>query len=378
VIESGRILLFGASTRAAAFSALRAALRPWCCDLFADRDLQAHCPVVSVRGKYPDSFLEALRTAPPGQWMYTGGLENHPRLVRTMADQRGLWGNDATALKRVRNPSFVAEVVRAAGLPAPEVVPIDRADINRRWLVKPRKSAGGLRMTFLTCGRKPDLHYYVQEYVEGTPVAAIFVGNGRGAQLLGVTRQLIGASFCHARAFQYCGSVGPLAVGERMQSNLVRLGDALTARCQLRGLFGLDGVLRGADFWPVEVNPRYTASVEVLEYATGLQALAWHRAVFDAAAPRPLLPAGIGDCVGKAILLARRDVVFPGDGPWEVGLGTASPDKMPAFADVPVRGERIMAGRPVLTFFAQGGTAEECESALRAVALDLDRRLFGS
>ena len=35
--ESNRLLLFGASTRAAAFSALRAGLKPWCVDLFADR-----------------------------------------------------------------------------------------------------------------------------------------------------------------------------------------------------------------------------------------------------------------------------------------------------------------------------------------------------
>ena len=30
------VVIFGASVRAAAFSALRAGLRPWCADLFAD------------------------------------------------------------------------------------------------------------------------------------------------------------------------------------------------------------------------------------------------------------------------------------------------------------------------------------------------------
>ena len=42
------LLLFGASVRAAAFSALRAGLRPWCADLFGDADLQARCPALAL------------------------------------------------------------------------------------------------------------------------------------------------------------------------------------------------------------------------------------------------------------------------------------------------------------------------------------------
>ena len=37
------LLIVGASARAAAFSALRAGLRPWCADLFGDDDLRARC-----------------------------------------------------------------------------------------------------------------------------------------------------------------------------------------------------------------------------------------------------------------------------------------------------------------------------------------------
>jgi hypothetical protein len=40
-------------------------------------------------------------------------------------------------------------------------------------------------------------------------------------------------------------------------------------------LFGIDGILDGERFWPVEVDPRYSASVKVLEYASGLKAMLW-------------------------------------------------------------------------------------------------------
>ena len=79
------VVIFGASVRAAAFSALRAGLRPWCCDLFADADLVCRCDAVRLSGRYPDTFADLVGAEVAGPWMYTGGLENHPDLVRRMA-----------------------------------------------------------------------------------------------------------------------------------------------------------------------------------------------------------------------------------------------------------------------------------------------------
>ncbi len=371
--ESKHLLLFGASTRAAAFSALRAGLRPWCVDLFADRDLQARCDVRLAEGKYPQSFLSALGAAPPGPWLYTGGLENHPRLVRAMAERRELWGNNAATLRRARDPLFVAEVVRAAGLPAPAVCATPPTGNGRCWLVKPLCGAGGRDIALWDGDPTPTDKYYFQEFIEGEAVAAVYAANGRSAQLLGLTRQLIGASFCHATAFHYCGSIGPLDPGARLRADLQRLGDALTTACQLRGLFGVDGVLHDGTFWPVEVNPRYTASVEVLEYGSGLRAVAWHLAAFEPVATPPILPAR--SMVGKAVLMARQDVTFPDAGPWDVSVPL---DALPPFADIPRPGERIPMGRPILTLFARAGNVTDCEEQLRRAAADLDRRLFGS
>ena len=64
------LLIFGASVRAAAFSALRAGLQPWCADLFADADLRARCPTIQVPpGLYPQGFLHHITCELPGAWM---------------------------------------------------------------------------------------------------------------------------------------------------------------------------------------------------------------------------------------------------------------------------------------------------------------------
>ena len=395
--EGDNLLLVGASTRAAAFSALRAGLRPWCADLFADLDLQARCPVTAVPGeRYPDTFLDVLREAPPGPWMYTGALENDPRLIRELSRLRPLWGNDAAALAVVRSPWRVHSILAAAGLRCPAVRRVaDPMPARNRWLLKPRAGAAGVGIRFWdgsAVSRRRASKGYLQEFIEGENAAALYLGDGRGARLLGVTSQLIGEPWLGAGPFRYCGSIGPLEVGPSTRELLERLGGTLAATAGLRGLFGVDCVLRDGIPWPVEVNPRYTASVEVLEYATGLSALGLHRCAFETdiearsaseGSPSLALRASIKapsptSVVGKAVLFARASLVFPAEGPWLAELLSPGPaGEMPAFADIPPAGQRIEAGKPILTIFARAADIEGCLETLRRVARDLDAVLFG-
>ncbi|HEY1861268.1 MAG TPA: ATP-grasp domain-containing protein [Gemmataceae bacterium] len=389
-MPQSHLLIFGASTRAAAFSAMRAGFQPRCADLFADADLQARCPVHRLSpDDYPRRFHELLRLAPPGPWLYSGALENRRGLVRRLAPLRPLWGNNADVLARVRSPAIVRQILEDAGLPCPVVRSVrpPKGD-TRCWLVKPCAGAGGLGIGFWEreTASRPRRPVYFQQYIEGEASAALFVGNGVQARFLGLTRQLIGESWLHALPFRYCGSIGPLLVEPELRKKLEQVGNALTAACHLRGLFGVDCVLRDGVPWPVEINPRYTASVEVLEYATGLPAIALHQQVFDPDAPTRTWRAGSlsdrrsarsGATVGKAILFARAELIFPAKGPWSPVLTAPRPmDEMPAFADLPHAGQIIKAGHPILTYFARADSTSDCSNALQQIAADLDQRLF--
>jgi predicted ATP-grasp superfamily ATP-dependent carboligase len=377
------LLIVGASVRAAAFSALRAGLRPWCADLFADADLQTRFPVVAVPdGSYPEGLASIVGNGPLGPWMYTGALENRPALVREIARRRPLWGNDGDVLQQVRHPHRVAEILRAKGLPCPAVRMETRGLPDGRWLVKPRSSAGGSGIRFWKGNEdRLESQEYLQEWIEGEPCAAVYVGEDATASLLGATVQLVGESWLHARPFHYCGSVGRVSLEPGQRRAFDRIGNALAQGCGLRGLFGVDCVLRAGVPWPVEVNPRYTASVEVLEYTLGVPALALHGRVFDPDVPELPLPAEpvSAPVVGKAILFARAPLVFPAAGPWTAALHPSEdPRDMPVFADIPHAGEAIRMGRPILTFFARAGSIDACRDALQQIAGDLDRWLYGS
>jgi uncharacterized protein len=409
--SSADVVIVGASARAAAFSALRAGLRPRCADLFADRDLQAVCPVVRVApADYPNALADVLNNEWPGPWLYTGALENHPALVTGMAQRRPLWGNDGGPVSLAQAPETLASYLGYFDLPRPRVLQKEYPPEYgpERWLAKPVYGAGGAGVRFWDGVRRGKMprRVYFQEYLEGTPCSAVYVGGtGRrllgvghalwlgltrntdaqvllgangvaGGRLLGVTRQLIGEPWLNAAPFQYCGNVGPLPVNWRQLRLLRRLGDALPL-LGLRGLFGVDFILRDRVPYPIEVNPRYTASVEVLEYATGMQALGWHRLAFEATAPRPGAGRTAATVVGKAIFYARRRFAFPDDGPWMTTLRQSQPwTELPEFADIPHPGEILDGGRPVLTFFARAATVDDCVDRLRAIAGELDRRLF--
>src|SRR5581483_11192270 len=190
--------------------------------------------------------------------------------------------------------------------------------------------------------------------------AAVYVGDGQAARLLGVSRQLVGEPWLHAAPFHYCGSVGPLPPGAAPRQAFADLGMALGRAFGLKGLFGVDCVLRDGVPYPVEVNPRYTASVEVIEYATGLPALALHRQAFGPAAPLPVVPRPPGGVVAKAILFARAPLRFPNGGTWSA-WATAFPgaEVMPTFADIPQPGAVVEAGKPILTLLRRAPTVDD-------------------
>jgi predicted ATP-grasp superfamily ATP-dependent carboligase len=346
------LTILGASARAAAFSAARAGFAPHAIDSFADCDLAELCPAIRIKC-YPDDFLRALGEAPQAPWIYTGGLENHPRLVERLARIRLLWGNPADVLRRVREPWQVAAVLNEAGIASPKLA---RSAAGGEWLVKPLRGSAGLGVRRATARdfQRPPRGSVLQAYIDGQPASAIFVAAGGRAVMLGATRQLMGRDFGLAREFLYAGSIGPLVLRADELVQLARIGSVLAEQFALIGLFGVDFIRTPAAIWPLEVNPRYTASVEILERTSGLHLVALHAAACERGELPELQPPGeLRQYLGKAIVYASRACR------WERATAHLS------LADIPVAGQRIAAGHPVVTVFADGSSAEEVEQTLR-------------
>jgi predicted ATP-grasp superfamily ATP-dependent carboligase len=385
------IAIVGASTRSAAASAVRAGFQPLAADLFADADLRRIATATRI-SPYPDGFLDWLRAVEPPAWMYTGALENHPELVDEMAWIAPLWGNPGDVLGRVRSPWELADVLGNAGLLFPETRrSCDGLPRDGSWLAKTYQGASGSGVRTLSTeygvqsmgdasvasAEHPTSAICFQRRIAGAACAAVYVASEGGAQLLGVTRQLIGEDWLGAHGFQYAGAIGPWPVNDAARATIEQIGHVLAEQFELIGLFGVDFVLEGGNVWTVEVNPRYTASVEVVERFSGVSALALHGKACGGESRDGELGAGEMAKLthGKATLFAKREIMISNHFA-DRALGEAMATPWPTLADVPVAGALVEAGRPVLTIFADGADVEEAERQLRRRVEMIEQEIY--
>ncbi|MGH7674943.1 MAG: ATP-grasp domain-containing protein [Gemmatimonadales bacterium] len=376
-----RVLIAGMSARALAESAARVGYEVAAVDAFGDLDLEARAPrTIALRrsGKGGVRFnaraaVRAARGIACDAVAYTAGFENHPRAVAALAGARALWGNPPTVLARVRDPLRLARALRKRGF-ATLAVRVTRASpaSRNRWLLKPRASGGGHAiLPWRHQGeRRVPPAMYLQERITGVPGSIVFAADGRRAVTLGLSLALAGERAFGARSFGYCGNIlagagdAQFADDARLFAAATALAAAVTEEFGLVGVNGIDFIARRGIPYALEVNPRYTASMELVERAYGLSMFEIHaRACAGALLPFDLASARAAPgAIGKAIVYARRTLTLGDTGSW------LADDSV---RDVPQPHERIARGRPVCTIFARGRDGADCYAALgaRAVAL---------
>jgi uncharacterized protein len=382
-----KLAIVGASARAAAFSALRAGYEVVTADLFADVDLRRVVRATRI-DDYPHGLAAWLETVACDGWLYTGALENHPGLVTQMNATAPLLGNGGPELRRVRDPMSLSHALAEAGVAFPETR-VSGADLpwDGSWLCKTYRGSSGSGVWRLDGRRALERaqreHAAFQRYVPGEPHAAVYVTGQSRACLLGVTQQIVGGDAEHP--WRYVGSLGPIQLGDTVADQLDRLGLVLSGPFKLRGFVGVDFVYADGRVEVIELNPRYSASVEVLESATGVPAIAAHVAACDRGEMGGSLDqarAGTSQAPGtkvhaKRILFARRDADVT-RGFFEWAMSHSSPDSSRCqLADIPGVGETIAEGRPVLTAFAAAASAAECELQMRDRVAEVESRLYG-
>lgn len=368
-----RVLIVGGSTRAAAGSAIRAGYQPVCADLFADLDTRQIAEIIPVRD-YPDSLPDDVSRVQADGWFYTGALENRPDLIERMdfatASYGPLMGTSATALRKIRDPFWLAEVQQTAGWPALAIRPgSERPPADGTWMQKPFASAGG-RSVSAWDGSQQGLESveltYFQKRCDGHPFSAIFCQTSTGLEFLGLTEALMDAAESHApEPFSYCGSVAPWHPNESFEqtnlaSQLKFLAEIFAVEAGLRGMFGIDFIFDGTRPWVVEVNPRYTASVEALELSRRQSLVAAFLPDVRNVALEDLVSRKgptQSRFVAKQILYARDSFTARDLG--EFGVVPTAWD-VPIMADIPVPGTQVQAMWPICTVLAEGATREEC------------------
>lgn len=361
------VILCGASVRSLARSAIAAGLRPLCVDFFEDADLTRLLD--SGRGRFVGRIrtfeelpgvVRKIRSNIPLLW--AGGLENHTAVLRAIMAHRTVIGPKPEIVDQVRLPQNISRWLAGTGLNVPRLASPDNANADCLWLKKPKAGSGGLGILPLPLqnsspgrlNKNTSAEEFLQEYIDGVPMSAVFCVDHHGLSLLGTSVQLVGWPSLGASDFLFCGNVGPINPGEDVTRQLILAAESLVNHTGLKGVFGVDFVLRQGYAWFIEVNPRLTASHMLYEnpaspnraerslVAKHLVAYGWQPAGVSSRR-RQLAQVYDGNqarILARLILWATQGIQFaesvcaPSHASW-------------AIADIPQPGSMIPAGSPL-------------------------------
>jgi predicted ATP-grasp superfamily ATP-dependent carboligase len=357
------------SVRAMAESAAKDGYRVTAVDGFGDLDtIRASDRVLTPRRDlnrpYSVERLVTLsKSVTADSLAYGANLENYAAALGRLAEGRTLLGNGAAELRRARNPIRLAEILRKYRLAVANVRTTPPS--NGEWLLKGRRSGGGRAIMTWREGMPVPRSSYLQERIRGIPASIVFSADGERIIPLAITRQLIGVRWLGAAAYWYSGNIlapakdSHLPRGEALFERAKAIAEVVAESCGLKGVNGVDFIAQDGIPFAIEVNPRYSASLELVERAFGVSAFLLH-----VLGCRKKLPTSVElprrfPATGKAIVYARHAVIA-GD--------TRSWLDDPSIADIPWPGERIQQGHPICTVFASARSAAECETRLRARA----------
>ena len=372
------VTLVGASVRSAAQSARNARYRVIGIDRFGDVDTRQSCHEFATFGELaklsPREFERWATGNARSKLLPVGGIHGAGvRIVNRLERTSTPIGPSRDQVRRLADTCWLRETAMQAGIGFPSTLSwggcrprMDRKSgltnsARNGWLLKSSDasapSSGGLGVRWATdapsatssCSSQTVL----QRWTAGRCFGASYFSSGRDVCLLGVCR----SSFHRVGdlPFVYAGSLGPLRLSAAVTAKLERLGSAIVERSGISGLIGADVIIdRDRNVYLIEINPRWTASSELIERAILRSRFELPGESLIGAMVRRIDVDAIRSVVQhsddsrnvhwKRIIYARRDGRFCG-----VSVPNDHSTSNIEFADIPVVGRTVRRHEPILS-----------------------------
>ncbi|MGH8614511.1 MAG: ATP-grasp domain-containing protein [Gammaproteobacteria bacterium] len=346
-------------------------------DLFADLDTrdcaESACAVVAAPeegGFNRVALLKAVQARDSEQRMglvVGSGFEGHPELLEMLIAQRHFYGNPPEVVQKVKDPKLFFPLLERLGLPYPAVI-ADGNGETAPLLVKGGGGCGGTHVRWYSRSATLPKRHYLQRYVRGRSLSALFLANGDGAEIIGFSETWCAG--CDAAPFRYGGAVSLSEPPAAVRRELSRAVVSLTKAVGLKGLCGIDVIVDREDrVWVLEVNPRPPASFELHQQEGSLFMQHVRSCVGGSSAAMPQQPRP--GARAAAVYYAEQPTWVPASWHW------------PSWsADRPPPATWIGRGAPICTVFGQAASSWSAKRlALRRarwVSSALDSRAVGT
>lgn len=261
-------------------------------------------------------------------------------------------GTSPAVADRFLDKQFIQGFFEGLNIPVPSLV----RKGSYPAMLKPARGSGGWRNAVVRsdedvaewCDTFPDEPYILQEIVTGTPASVCCVADGKDARAIAVNRQIMRGEGQYRYGF--CGSVTPF--NHPLAGEMVRYAETAAAASGCRGIMGVDFMVSDSEVYAIELNPRFVATLDTIEAATGLNLFSMHcdacRGILPGSMPTPLRFAM------RRILFAEKPVRICSD------LGHLRPN----VADIPVPPAKLEEGSAVISVFGTGPDEASAERKL--------------
>ena len=260
-------------------------------DYFADQDLKKYVNYFyslkkDINAEYKTEFLysQLKRFLMINQnnifyFIYGSDWDNQPQLLEELSNYQNLIikGNSAKTLKRLAGKSGLLglfNLIKKSHLKRPAIIFKDDSclhenDNNKVFLKKPFASGGGKNIEIVN--NQPENiaanslntadAFYLQEYIKGKCFSVQFAADGKKAKVLSFCRQL--SAFNSNSAFKYGGNI-LVKPDKSTIKKITQTANLIVENYSLRGINGFDYIQNENGLYFLELNPRYTAAVELL------------------------------------------------------------------------------------------------------------------
>lgn len=319
------MLIYGASCRAAAQCAKRSGANVCAIDLFGDRDL---VEVARTRVVERLDAIEELFPVPTGVGdlgvkasdlvvlgkgthpllMLAGGAENHPHVVDYLISQGYRSGVDGDRIHTMRSLDNWLRWGAAADVAMPTTYPIgSMVDRNGqrypgrpnshqlvsgkgRWIEKSYSSAGGLGISSVVetgagatgvvvneSSGDSESNRYIQQFLHGTSIGVTFLTSNAETWVIGATESWNANDVWGPSEFIYRGSIGPIALSDTHCHRLQDFGNVVGSDTGVQGLWQADFIIDSDGLHLLEINPRWTAGMEVVDICSPVSLFHLHQ-----------------------------------------------------------------------------------------------------
>ena len=344
----GSVLVCGFSTRHVARSASEAGYEVYAVDHFCDQDLNWY---TRDRLRFEDladlpGAIEDMCMRHHIDWMVpTSGAELLP-------GRAALLGTKPEQARRFMDKLLTQEFLESLGVPVPAVL----GPGEYPAMIKPRTGSGGWRNRIIKDER--DLASWIEDFgspphvtqqvVPGTAASVCCVADGFGkARALAANRQILRHE--ESANFGFSGSLTPF--NHPCTRVMMEMAEKIAGASGCRGTLGIDFVA-GEEPYAIEINPRFQATLDTVECATGINLFSIHANACRGILPKTPLP--ITGFAVREILFADRDMEV------EVDLSLLSP----TVADIPWPGTSFDEGHALISVFGWGKSREEAMTSL--------------